>query len=81
MKTTENSEMLVLVWDILEQYIKESSKQVALDHAISELIDNGHLDEADLASLKYLGNNHIKKAVKEHYEELEEEFDDEDDVV
>lgn len=46
----DNIDFLAIVWDKAKEYISIKDRQIAADHIVSELVDNG-IDEEELKSL------------------------------
>ena len=58
----EETELLLEVWSILKEYIKD--KQQAIDHLISTLVDKGLTDET-IEELRGI-DKHLDKALEEY---------------
>ena len=58
----EETELLLEVWSILKEYIKD--KQQAIDHLISTLVDKGLTDET-IEELRGT-DKHLDKALEEY---------------
>ena len=67
----KNSETVSNTWGILSQYIKDSSKQIAAEHLVNELVDVGVLDDEDLEELASDADGHISAAAKEHVDDID----------
>ena len=72
----EETELLLEVWSILKEYIKD--KQQAIDHLISTLVDKGLTDET-IEELRGI-DKHLDKALEEYVDNdiNLEDYNDED---
>jgi hypothetical protein len=76
MKTQMEAEMLLEAWQKLIEYVPAKDKVDAARSYVA-LIDDYNLDEASLQEIKD-SDTFLDAAIRDYYEELEEETADED---
>lgn len=76
MKTQMEAEMLLEAWQKLIEYVPAKDKVDAARSYVA-LIDDYNLDEASLQDLKD-SDPYLDAAIRDYYEEIEEESDSED---
>lgn len=70
-----DEEMLILMWETVREYIPTKDIQLAADHVIADLVDNG-LDDETLKAFNGL-DKYMTEAVAEH---IDEEVTGDDEV-
>ena len=73
---SDTSELLVVFWQTVKEYISVKDRQIAADHVINELVELGITDN-DLQELAV--DSAMRAAFAEHLdvEEIDEDSDDE----
>ena len=73
---SDTSELLVVFWQTVKEYISEKDRQIAADHIVNELVELGITDN-DLQQLAVDGA--MRAAIAEHLdvEDSDEDSDDE----
>jgi FixJ family two-component response regulator len=72
---SDTSELLVVFWQTVKEYISAKDRQIAADHIINELVELGITDN-DLLQLAVDGT--MRAAIAEHLD-IEESDEDSDD--
>jgi hypothetical protein len=73
---SDTSELLVVFWQTVKEYISAKDRQIAADHVVNELVDLGITDN-DLQELAV--DSAMRTAIAEHLDVKESDEDSDDD--